>query len=211
MRTWQKAKEDTKRPKWWQEIWVPWKLVFFHRRVSYHTWVPSPGQATNRATTRLRFPSWAHSARPEHSLRRQTGWAANLASLLLTGMTLYSSVRWEWRLSGWRRGGVNPCNTRWAAPPQGESVCFNSIDILLILLCKQRQYYWYFLLSKMPFCFIGSGAHKAWQCCTFWNFSSVYFFFLLKTVLKCKHFRKLMKIIIEKTHVSRWSLQRYLQ
>ena len=81
------------------------ETIFFHRRASYHTWVPSPGQATKRVTTRLGFPSWALSARPEHSLRRQTGWAANLASLLLTGITVYSSLRWEWRLSGvkmWR-------------------------------------------------------------------------------------------------------------
>lgn len=29
-------------------------------------------------------------SKTELSLRRQTGWAANLASLLLTGMTIYS-------------------------------------------------------------------------------------------------------------------------
>ena len=122
------------------------------------------------------------------------------------------SRKGEWRLNGWRRGGVNPCNTRWPAPPHWESVCINSTDILLISLCKQRQYYWYFLLSKMPFLF-----YRLWcpqgltMLHTLELFFSILSFLLLKTVVKCKHFRKLMKIIIEKTHVARRSLQHYLQ
>lgn len=68
-----------------------------------------------------------------------------------------------------------------------------------------KEAFFCFPFSKVHFYFTSSGAHRAWQCCTFSNFSSISIFCPVQNiVLKCTHLKKWMQSSGKFQYVKPW-------